>query len=454
MTPADPNPKSARDTDRERRRKSGSRSRSATAVTGQPVAPGSEEEAAGDENRRPERPRVRSGEPGGSSPRRAAARKLPVAAGETRSTRGVSADATQDDGVYASRDERVLKAEPDRPKLHKVLAQAGLGSRLEMEALIGDQRVRVNGYLAHVGQRVQPGDEIRVDGRLITVQSEPARVRVLLYHKPVGEVVTHSDPEQRPTVFARLPRLRQGKWQSVGRLDLNTEGLLLLTNSGDLANRLMHPRYGLEREYAVRVLGALSLEEKQRLLGGVMLADGRAQFLKVIEEEAGEGANRWYRVTIAEGRNREVRRLFEALGHAVSRLIRVRYGPVLLPRGLRRGVWQELAGAEAEQVLGLRLEHGPRDGGRPRKTRAGGAPRRGALAPRAEHGSRDRRDRVFGFRDGAERPGVPSRRKSEGSPGRRGRANAAGGRGRKVPPRAAQERAGKRMQSPARPRKS
>jgi 23S rRNA pseudouridine2605 synthase len=164
---------------------------------------------------------------------------------------------------------------------------------------------------------------------------------VIAYHKPVGEVVTHDDPQNRPTVFRKLPRLQQGKWQSVGRLDLNTEGLLLFTSSGELANKLMHPRFGLEREYAVRVLGPLSNEERQRLLDGVELEDGRAQFGS-IDEGGGEGSNVWYRVTISEGRNREVRRLFEAVGHAVSRLIRIRYGAMVLPRGLKRGAWMEL----------------------------------------------------------------------------------------------------------------
>ena len=155
---------------------------------------------------------------------------------------------------------------------------------------------------------------------------------MIAYHKPAGEVVTHDDPQNRPTVFRRLPKLQQGKWQSVGRLDLNTEGLLLFTNSGELANNPMHPRFGLEREYAVRVLGALTAEEKQMLLSGVTLEDGPAQF-SAIEEGGGEGPIRWYRVTISEGRNREVRRMMEAVGHAVSRLIRIRYGAMMLPRG-------------------------------------------------------------------------------------------------------------------------
>ena len=236
---------------------------------------------------------------------------------------------------------RVLQPLADAPKLHKVLAQAGLGSRLEMERNIAAGRLTVNNEVAHVGQRVQPGDQIKLDGKPVRIRIEAPTVRVLAYHKPAGEVVTHDDPQNRPTVFRRLPYLGQGKWQSVGRLDLNTEGLLLMTNSGDLANRLMHPSFGLEREYAVRVLGALTPEEKQQLLDGVMLDDGPAAFGS-IDEGGGEGANVWYRVTISEGRNREVRRIFEALGRAVSRLIRIRYGAMQLPRGLRRGTHLEL----------------------------------------------------------------------------------------------------------------
>ena len=240
---------------------------------------------------------------------------------------------------------RVLAPQAASPKLHKVLAQAGMGSRLEMEKLILEGRISVNGEPAHVGQRIQLGDSIKVNGKPVRVRLTPQPPRVLAYHKPAGEVVTHDDPQNRPTVFRRLPRVYQGKWQSVGRLDLNTEGLLLLTNAGELANQLMHPRFGLEREYAVRVLGALSNEEKARLLGGVNLADGPAQF-KSIEDGGGDGANCWYRVTIAEGRNREVRRMFEAVGHAVSRLIRIRYGSMLLPKGLKRGAWVELSEAD------------------------------------------------------------------------------------------------------------
>lgn len=236
---------------------------------------------------------------------------------------------------------RVLLPQVETPKLHKVLAQAGLGSRLEMEQLILEGRISVNNEPAHIGQRIQFGDQVKVNGRPIRYRIDPPPARVIAYHKPVGEVVTHDDPQNRPTVFRKLPRLMQGKWQSVGRLDLNTEGLLLFTSSGELANKLMHPRFGLEREYAVRVLGALSNEEKQKLLDGVRLDDGVASFGS-IEDGGGEGSNCWYRVTISEGRNREVRRMFEAVGHAVSRLIRIRYGAMVLPRGLKRGAWLEL----------------------------------------------------------------------------------------------------------------
>jgi 23S rRNA pseudouridine2605 synthase len=253
---------------------------------------------------------------------------------------------------------RVLLPQVETPKLHKVLAQAGLGSRLEMEQLILEGRISVNNEPAHIGQRVQYGDQVKVNGKPIRYRIDPPPPRVIAYHKPAGEVVTHDDPQNRPTVFRRLPRLAQGKWQSVGRLDLNTEGLLLFTSSGELANQLMHPRFGLEREYAVRVLGALSAEEKQRLLAGVQLDDGLAQFGS-IEEGGGEGSNCWYRVTISEGRNREVRRMMEAVGHAVSRLIRIRYGAMMLPRGLKRGTFMELDERDIQALM--RAARAPRE---------------------------------------------------------------------------------------------
>lgn len=245
---------------------------------------------------------------------------------------------------------RVLAPQAETPKLHKVLAQAGMGSRLEMEQLILEGRITVNNEPAHIGQRVQFGDHVKVNGKPIRFRLEAPPARVIAYHKPVGEVVTHDDPQNRPTVFRRLPKLFQGKWQSVGRLDLNTEGLLLFTNLGELANNLMHPRFGLEREYAVRVLGALNKEERQKLLSGVRLDDGMAQFGS-IEDGGGEGSNCWYRVTISEGRNREVRRMFEAVGHAVSRLIRIRYGAMVLPRGLKRGAWMELDESDIKSLV-------------------------------------------------------------------------------------------------------
>ncbi|HUH60557.1 MAG TPA: pseudouridine synthase [Candidimonas sp.] len=249
---------------------------------------------------------------------------------------------------------KYLSSEAIMPKLHKVLAEAGVGSRREMEELIVAGRVSVNGEPAHIGQRVAENDQVRVNGRLIARPSASKPPRVILYHKPAGEIVSHDDPEGRATVFARLPKMRVGKWLSVGRLDLNTEGLLILTTSGDLANRLMHPRYGAEREYAVRVLGELGDEQQASLVNGIELEDGVAQFGS-LDYLGGEGSNRWYRATLNEGRNREVRRMFEAAGVTVSRLIRTRFGEVVLPRNLRRGRWEELDGS---LVMALMLQLG------------------------------------------------------------------------------------------------
>ena len=290
---------------------------------------------------------------------------------------------------------RVLAAEPDAPKLHKVLAQSGIGSRRDMEQLITDGKVTVNGEVAHTGQRISFGDEVRVAGRVVKLRIAPPPARVIAYHKPAGEVVTMDDPEKRPTVFRRLPRLAHGKWQSVGRLDINTEGLLLFTNSGDLANKLMHPRFGVEREYAVRVLGTLDQDSRDKLLAGVSI-DGQEAHFKSIEDGGGEGANRWYRVVITEGRNREVRKLFDAVGMAVSRLIRIRYGSVVLPKGLRRSVWVDL---DENDVRRLRQLAGADNGGQrgdkpPRED--GGQPQqqRGDKPPRGERNDRgDRNDR-------------------------------------------------------------
>jgi 23S rRNA pseudouridine2605 synthase len=312
-------------------------------------------------------------------------------------------DADEED-VAVELAKRVLLPQPETPKLHKVLAQAGLGSRLEMEQLILEGRISVNAEPAHIGQRIQFGDTVKVNGKPIRVRIDPPPPRVIAYHKPSGEVVSHDDPQNRPTVFRKLPKLFQGKWQSVGRLDLNTEGLLLLTSSGELANKLMHPRFGLEREYAVRVLGALNNEEKKRLLDGVQLDDGLAQF-STIEAGGGEGANCWYRVTISEGRNREVRRMFEAVGHAVSRLIRIRYGAVVLPRGLKRGAFVELD----ERDIGALTSAVGRSEARadPRGTRPGAEAGEGGGEARQGRGPR-RNDKPRGGRgrlaDGAGRP--------------------------------------------------
>ncbi|EGI76399.1 pseudouridine synthase [Hylemonella gracilis] len=305
---------------------------------------------------------------------------------------------------------RVLQPQAETPKLHKVLAQAGMGSRLEMEQLIMEGRISVNNEPAHIGQRIQFGDQIKVNGKPIRFRIAPPPARVIAYHKPVGEVVTHDDPQNRPTVFRRLPKLPQGKWQSVGRLDLNTEGLLLFTNSGDLANRLMHPRFGLEREYAARVLGALSNEEKQRLLDGVPLDDTKAQFGS-IEEGGGEGSNLWYRVTISEGRNREVRRMFEAVGHAVSRLIRIRYGAMVLPRGLRRGAWMELDDRDIRALMQAA-------GGSVESSEPGGG-----TSSRGRPGSGN----AGGFKNGNGRPAGAQRQ--GGAAGKSGKAAGKSGRG-------------------------
>jgi 23S rRNA pseudouridine2605 synthase len=236
---------------------------------------------------------------------------------------------------------RDLTADDDAPKLHKVLAEAGLGSRRDMEELIISGRVSVNGEPAHIGQRILAQDQVRINGKLIQRRVSKKPPRVLVYHKPAGEIVSHDDPDGRPSVFERLPNMKAGKWLAVGRLDFNTEGLLLFTTSGDLANRLMHPRYNIDREYAVRTLGELEEGMRQKLLAGVELDDGVAQFSRVADG-GGEGVNKWYRVTIGEGRNREVRRMFEAIGLTVSRLIRTRYGAMVLPPNLKRGRWEEM----------------------------------------------------------------------------------------------------------------
>ncbi|CAP43478.1 23S rRNA pseudouridine(2605) synthase RluB [Bordetella petrii] len=261
---------------------------------------------------------------------------------------------------------KYLNSDAAMPKLHKVLADAGIGSRREMEELITAGRVSVNGEPAHIGQRVAPSDQVRVNGKPVARPNTKKPPRVILYHKPAGEIVSHDDPGGRASVFARLPKLRTGKWLSVGRLDLNTEGLLIFTTSGDMANRIMHPRYGTEREYAVRVLGEMDDATRKSLVEGIELEDGQAAF-GALDYLGGDGSNRWYRVTLQEGRNREVRRMFESVGVTVSRLIRTRFGDLVLPRTLRRGRWEELDSSLVTALmvqLGLLRDDDDADGGR------------------------------------------------------------------------------------------
>lgn len=231
-----------------------------------------------------------------------------------------------------------------------MLAACGLGSRREIEQWIAAGRVSLRGAPAKLGDRARPGDEILLDDKPVRAATAVAAPRVLLYHKPTGELVTRSDPEGRPTVFSRLPG---GRWIAVGRLDINTSGLLLFTDSGALANALMHPRSGIEREYAARVQRALSAVELEKLRSGLVLEDGPAAFDRILPaDDRGEakGTNRWYRVVLREGRKREVRRLFEALGRQVSRLVRVRYGVLELPRDLPPGHWRELSPRAVDEL--------------------------------------------------------------------------------------------------------
>lgn len=227
-------------------------------------------------------------------------------------------------------------------RIQKVLARAGYGSRRQLEVLIKEGKVTVNGDVAKLGDQADVGDIIRLDGKPVSAKrlwQQPQQV--ILYNKPVGEVCTRNDPEGRRTIFQSLPSPEEGRWVSVGRLDINTSGLIILTTDGELANRLMHPSNEMDREYAVRVLGDVTPEIMQNLRDGVELEDGKAKFAD-IQPAGGEGANRWYHVVIQEGRNREVRRLWESQGMQVSRLMRVRYGPIIIPNQLKMGRWMML----------------------------------------------------------------------------------------------------------------
>lgn len=267
-------------------------------------------------------------------------------------------------------------------RLQKLLARAGLGSRRQIEVWISQGRVTVNGVVAVLGAQVNGAEVIRIDGQVLRLRPFGQWRRVLAYYKPVGEMSSRHDPEGRPTVFDRLPSLPDGRWITVGRLDLTTQGLLLLTNDGELANRLMHPSSQIEREYAVRVLGTVTAEMLERLQTGVTLADGPARF-DAVRDVGGDGANHWYHVILREGRNREVRRLWESQGVTVSRLTRVRYGPVTLRRGLRPGHWDELTEEqmqELRQAAGLAPAAQPASGN-PWRTGGGRLRRSGRSGP-------------------------------------------------------------------------
>ena len=250
---------------------------------------------------------------------------------------------------------RPVKAAPELPtdapqKLHKMLALAGLGSRRDMETVVQSGRVTVNGQIAEQGMRVGPHDIVKLDKRIVKLKFDNELPRVLLYHKPEGEIVSRDDPKGRADVFAKLPRIQGAKWIAVGRLDYNTSGLLIFTTSGELANHLMHPRFEVERQYAVRLLGQLTDEQITQLKQGIQLEDGWAKF-EVLSDQGGEGVNHWYNVVLTEGRNREVRRIFEAVGLRVSRLMRVRFGIIGLPPRLKRGQVVELSPEEVTQVV-------------------------------------------------------------------------------------------------------
>ena len=293
--------------------------------------------------------------------------------------------------------------EPQR--LHKVLASCGFGSRRAMEEMILAGRITVNREPADVGQKVGPGDEVRINGELVKVRFAEPRTRILMYHKTAGEIVTRDDPEGRPTVFEKLPNIGHGKWIAIGRLDFNTEGLLLFTNSGELANKMMHPRYEVEREYAVRVMGLLTPEQQQSLLTGIELEDGPAKVEK-LDDGGGEGSNHWYHVVLNEGRNREVRRLFESLGLTVSRLIRTRYGTVAMPSRVKRGQVLELTPEEVTAVLtsaGMRASGPSQQKQGPGHRPHGNGARGPGKGPRPSgHGQRDRGQ--GGARDPASSP--------------------------------------------------
>ncbi|MBX8489987.1 23S rRNA pseudouridine(2605) synthase RluB [Pseudomonas cichorii] len=355
---------------------------------------------------------------------------------------------------------------PAGEKLQKVLARIGVGSRRDVEAWISQGRIKVNGRDATLGQRVDMHDAITVDGRVIKREEAAETVRrVIMYNKPDGEICTRDDPEGRPTVFDRLPRPKEGRWINIGRLDINTTGLLMFTTDGELANRLMHPSFEMDREYAVRVRGEVDDDMLLRLKNGVILEDGPARFTDIQQAPGGEGFNHWYHCVVMEGRNREVRRLWESQGLVVSRLKRVRYGPVFLNSDLPMGRWREMSQYEVDILaaeVGLtpvaqpqmnaktkdKLERLQRQSSRPlgkgervRTLRpANGAPATGERAPRQPQVTGSDRDRPRG--DSTQRPP----RKDSGKPGSRSPRPAENGRGTPVA-----ERPGDVSKRPAKP---
>ncbi|HAI96581.1 MAG: 23S rRNA pseudouridylate synthase B [Cycloclasticus sp.] len=257
--------------------------------------------------------------------------------------------------AFQSQPQKVFnKSKGQQPeRIQKLLAQAGVGSRRQIEKWILEGIIHVNGEVAQLGDKITTHDLVKLRGRPVKLAGKlEVNTQVLVYHKPAGEIVSKKDPEGRPSVFKRLPRLKIGRWIAVGRLDLNTQGLLMFTNDGELANKLMHPSKQIDREYAVRVMGTVTHEMLERLVNGVELEDGMARF-EDIQESGGEGINRWFHVVVAEGRNRVVRRLWESQDCRVSRLIRVRYGTVFLPPGLPAGQYQYLEKKEVEALKSL-----------------------------------------------------------------------------------------------------
>ena len=302
-------------------------------------------------------------------------------------------------------------------RLHKLLALAGLGSRRDMEDLVASGRITINGKVAAVGAAVNERDIVRLDSRILHLPFEPELPKVLIYHKPEGEIVSQDDPEQRASVFDKLPRVRGAKWIAIGRLDMNTSGLLMFTTSGELANRFMHPRYEVEREYAVRIYGELTETQLSQLQMGIELDDGPANF-DVITAQGGEGANHWYQVILREGRNREVRRLFEAMQTPVSRLIRVRFGPVALPPRLKRAMMMEMPPKQVQEILewaGLSVPRAPlKQMSKREKERLGQAYtpklRKPARERLAQRDADERRQQAFELRNAPESEGRAPRR--------------------------------------------